>query len=573
MKCPHCQAENDANALSCSQCKQKLLITRVLNSSLTYQWSSLPDRTIGAIQQPSLKKSGTLRHVYEPLPIDAIVGDRYLVLGFPNQSADQQIYQVRDIQGMLKCTKCGLFGKTTEKYCRQCGATLQGEQPYYSHFILTESAERSGLGVLSEFMGTTEGVLPVFDRFSQRFGGQERYYLVTELGGQSFATLSRRQELGYLFQWGEQLAKGLELIHNKGWAFRKIVAEGIRVEGNRAVWSDFSQIVPVDEQSKQINLVELVNLFQQYAMGNASPTSQKQLPSAVRKFFQELSNITFPISAPLLAKRFREVGEQIRRPSSIDFRIGRRSDVGMVRQLNEDSLLVLDLTSNNQSLNRPMALLAIADGMGGHEGGEVASGLAVQTLASLALSDLLLPVLDDSQSADCEAWLKKAVQASNNAVCQRAKQRSSDMGTTVVVAVVIGNQCHIAHVGDSRAYHINATQIRQITADHSLVARLVAVGQITPEEARHHPQSNVVYRTLGDKTSLEVDISKVTIEPNDFLLLCSDGVTGLLEDKEIHQIITSAATPQIGCDELIAEANRAGGDDNISVIILKLVAI
>jgi protein phosphatase len=145
------------------------------------------------------------------------------------------------------------------------------------------------------------------------------------------------------------------------------------------------------------------------------------------------------------------------------------------------------------------------------------------------------------------------------------------MGSTLVAAVLEGNKAWVAHVGDSRVYLINAQGIQQITTDHSLVERLIATHQITREEARHHPQRNVIYRTIGDKLKVDVEVSTHNLSVGDYLLLCSDGLSGMVEDQAMLQIVRQTASPQAACDELIAAANAAGGEDNISVIIVAII--
>jgi protein phosphatase len=130
---------------------------------------------------------------------------------------------------------------------------------------------------------------------------------------------------------------------------------------------------------------------------------------------------------------------------------------------------------------------------------------------------------------------------------------------------------YIAHVGDSRAYRISAQGIQRLTLDHSLVERLIATHQITREEARFHPQRNVIYRTIGDKSKIEVEVSANLLDPGDYLLLCSDGLSGMLDDQTILKRVLEASDPQAACDALVAAANAAGGDDNISVVLVQVV--
>jgi protein phosphatase len=194
----------------------------------------------------------------------------------------------------------------------------------------------------------------------------------------------------------------------------------------------------------------------------------------------------------------------------------------------------------------------------------VASRLVVDTLARHALGELILPtVAEGTRPLDVQTWLVNAVQTANRAVLDQRRAANTDMGSTLVMAVIDGTTARIANVGDSRAYLINAAGIRRVTIDHSLVERLIATGQLTPEEARHHPQRNVIYRTMGDRAQVEVDTFVQALTPGDRLLLCSDGLSGMLEDRDLQRIVMQASSPQDACRQLIAAANANGGDDNI----------
>jgi serine/threonine protein phosphatase PrpC len=235
---------------------------------------------------------------------------------------------------------------------------------------------------------------------------------------------------------------------------------------------------------------------------------------------------------------------------------------------------VLELDRVHRSISQPMGLYVVADGMGGHAAGDVASGLAISTMAENMATHLLVPQLssavNSNEAFDAQLWLANAVQAANEAVYAQRQSTDTNMGTTLVAALIIGNKVHIANVGDSRAYLINTNdEIRQITTDHSLVERLIATGQIQPDEARAHPQRNVIYRTIGDKEKAQVDFFVQNLNPGDSLLLCSDGLSGKIEDAEISQIINSSQSPQEACERLIQAANDSGGDDNITAIIVQ----
>ena len=249
---------------------------------------------------------------------------------------------------------------------------------------------------------------------------------------------------------------------------------------------------------------------------------------------------------------------------------GRCTHVGMVRTLNEDSLAVVEINRIEQSISRPIGVYVVADGMGGHAAGEVASGLIVDTIAGKALVELMTPQAQAVKPVVSD-WLRIAVEAANTEVFNLRKSAGTDMGSTMIAAAVIGNQAFFTHIGDSRIYLINAKGIKRLTVDHSLVERLIATHQITREEARYHPQRNVIYRTIGDKPKIEVEVNSLTLAVGDQLLLCSDGLSGMLEDDRIINVVSSASDPQAACEALIEAANAAGGQDNVSVVIVKVV--
>lgn len=262
--------------------------------------------------------------------------------------------------------------------------------------------------------------------------------------------------------------------------------------------------------------------------------------------------------------------ETVRVHRSLDLRVGRLTHPGRVRELNEDSLLTLEFVWSNQSVSRPAGLFIVADGMGGHEAGEIASGMLIRAIARRAASEWLPRVASPGDEAtDDGAWLADAIQGGNEEIYEWAHGAGYEMGTTVVAALIIGDRGHVAHVGDSRAYRINPAGIERLTADHSLVESLVVSNQISREEARDHPQANVIYRTIGDRRQVAIDTQSVHLAPGDHLLLCSDGLSGMLTDEIMRRLVMDAASPQAACDALIDAANRAGGEDNITAIVVK----
>ena len=248
---------------------------------------------------------------------------------------------------------------------------------------------------------------------------------------------------------------------------------------------------------------------------------------------------------------------------------GQSTDVGMVRTNNQDSMMSLYYSSRSTD-NRPdFGLFVVADGMGGHHDGEKASAIVTRTVAQHVINNIFLPMMsnaeDDVDRPPLTESLTEAIQTANSDVLADVP----DGGTTVTAVAVVGDLAYFAHVGDSRAYLITKDGgIEQITRDHSLVQRLIELDQLTEEEAQDHPQQNVLYRAIGQNDTLEVDALTRRLPPNSHLLLCSDGLWGVVENDIILQIIRENPNPQTACDKLVAMANTMGGKDNITAILL-----
>ena len=261
-------------------------------------------------------------------------------------------------------------------------------------------------------------------------------------------------------------------------------------------------------------------------------------------------------------------------PGTVRLVAGQRSIPGQVRDLNEDSLLVLTMSPVFQSQTGPaISLFAVADGMGGHEGGEIASRLALQVLAEGIVGNIALPSLAGEAIPDdgILSRLQQTVAAANDAVYLARQKRGTDMGTTLTALLVRDQQLFVAHVGDSRAFRWNAVGLQQLTVDHSLVATMVARGQITADEIYTHPQRSIIYRSIGDRPTVEVDTAVWPLAAGDRLIACSDGLWEMLRNEGIQDGLMAESDPQAACDLLVSRANAAGGDDNISVVAVEVV--
>lgn len=413
-------------------------------------------------------------------------------------------------QGIRACTNCGMLLKAGVRFCTRCGAAVAAE------------AEEIALA------------------------GGRRLHLSAD-------TLSLREllavvEAGVLY-----------------WRRRLESDEGVARERAAAAIKELSQI--------------LDSLATQIAQGRETVRVTGHLPpqllapqpcSLCGRGNREGAKYCIACGAPLRPG----VRPAMTPPAPLSLSIAARSDVGRVRALNEDTFYAGEFARADGAVG---TLLLVADGMGGHEAGEVAARLARD-----GLKQALTAALSVGVPADDTAWhalLRRSVAEANRQIFDHARANPGrrGMGTTLTVAVLAGRRAHLAHVGDSRAYLINAQGLggegltwSQLTMDHSLVARLVDIGQLTPEQARNHPQRNVVYRSLGSDPTVEVDTLSQALAPGDQLLLCSDGLVSHVEDAELVAITLAERSADRACERLVALANERGGTDNISVVLARL---
>jgi serine/threonine protein phosphatase PrpC len=283
-------------------------------------------------------------------------------------------------------------------------------------------------------------------------------------------------------------------------------------------------------------------------------------------------------TAPLPSEVMAPFADGATRPLSEDVMIafmgnghltfGQATDVGLVRTNNQDAAYSF-FSTNRSSDERPdFGLFVVADGMGGHQDGEKASALAARTVATYVLNTILIPLMtgDNENQDPITEILTAAIVKANSEVIHNVP----DGGTTVTSMVIIGDLAYIAHVGDSRLYLIAKDSIEQLTRDHSLVQRLIELDQLTPAEAAEHPNKNMLYRALGQNETVEVDTLTRRLPPKSRLLLCSDGLWNVVEDREIVEIVKQTANPQEACNKLIALANTRGGGDNVTVLLLHM---
>jgi len=249
--------------------------------------------------------------------------------------------------------------------------------------------------------------------------------------------------------------------------------------------------------------------------------------------------------------------------SEVKLTINGISDVGCVREGNEDSI----------AWDARLGLIMLADGMGGHNAGEVASALAVETIKT-ALQDVLAPEIQAADIIDYLDAVREAVAFANQEILEQAQMKveCAGMGTTLVMGLFRTNSVILAHVGDSRIYRYRHGELEQMTSDHSLVQEMVDSGYLSQEEAQQSASKNLITRALGIAQEVDVDVKEVPVQRDDVFLMCSDGLSDLVNDQEICKVIRNAGQDMgLAAHGLVNLANEYGGTDNISVILINMI--
>ncbi len=609
MKCPNCGHENQQDARFCHHC----------NTALTAQNSAAPNVS-PPLPSASLHDTRPLSEssvvVFAPLPEGALLHDgQYVVLAVRTTDEQLNVYLVEDTTPIRLCLNCqAQTSELEEQFCFFCGTDISGIEPLHLRYLMRENADVQTFAVETRLLGMHikhPGLLLPHDIFVEAPYGPaghrppRRYLVEQEFSSSPATALPAPQKLNWVMKWGVSLAQALDYLHRHqvtlhgpspvasaepsfggdvgGDAPTGAGLENIAVGEGTACWAHLgaAYIIPLAERSQAADyfvqdVQGLATALLYLATGEQEYTADLSLPEQVATVFSQALATPNEITATDFATALEAALEKLLRPDSVTLVVGCSTDVGQVRSLNEDSLLTLDIASVFRSVNAPVGLFVVADGMGGHEAGDVASQLSIRAVAQVAIGEILAPAASGEPLPQVKEWLTGSIQAANQAVYDQCEATDSDMGTTLVMALFVGDTATVANVGDSRAYLLRQKEeekegeIVQITTDHSLVERLVAIGQLTPEEAARHPQKNVIYRVIGDKHPPEVDLFEESLNPGEALLLCSDGLSGMVTDEKMWHIWHTSASPQEACDRLIKAANQAGGVDNITAVIVQV---
>ncbi len=541
-------------------------IKRWLVSSLRGILHSLED-PIPKDNDPKLEGSKTIRlsprdfktqmlRKKEILGGGTILKERYRIEEFLRSEGGMNKYLAVKAgeEAVRSCWDCGNEAKDlADPFCSICGAELRKKV-----YLITEAplgdffspeAELLSKGVLNP------GVKRIYDVFEQR----ERSYLVEDwLPGGPLAEVARPLEKGRVKEMAIALAETLGYLHQKGICRINLGEENIQLYGGLLKVSSLvgcniePGVAPAKERKKDL---KNLNRTLRGLLGD-DPNS-----SSLQEIFEDGARGKFSSAEEMLKKLERLDLSEILTIKELP-NAGGLTDVGRVRSFNEDNFIMERLTD-------VLGLYLVADGMGGHEGGEIASRLAANTILEEVRKGL--GAVDAARSReDYLKILKGSMEKANHAVYQYGRENQKDMGTTATAALVHHHEVYLANIGDSRAYRIAPEEITRLTVDHSLVAKLISLGRLSPEEARDHPKSNVLYRCIGTEKKVEVDLFDLEGKEGEFLLLCSDGLWGELKDEQIHSIVRECSSPQQGCWELVRAAKEQGGRDNITAVLVRL---
>jgi PPM family protein phosphatase len=324
-----------------------------------------------------------------------------------------------------------------------------------------------------------------------------------------------------------------------------------------------------------------MNLFRRLFSQSASDSEQTDttMPAVqiTRDSSAEIGRVTKPLDGEVQFLNLTEGATRELPPDIIiappavtsnQLNLGYGTDVGAIRSINQDAVYTFLATPRSIDDMPDFGVFIVADGMGGHHDGEKASAAAMRVAATQIMKNIYVPMLagESVNQTPITETLIATVEKANAEVVAKVP----DGGTTLSMVVLIGGMAYIAHVGDSRIYLITRDSIEQITRDHSLVQRLIELGQLTQEEANNSNQSHMLYKALGQTETVEVDTLARRLPPRSKLLLCSDGLWNQVSDRDILEIIKQYPNPQDACNKLIATANMRGGIDNVTVVLLNL---
>lgn len=489
---------------------------------------------------------------------------------------------VRDLAPWQRCWACGsTANEADEAFCMDCGAAL--EQREYGAFLASGDA-LTGIALVAEVHdpAALELLPPLWERVSD---GNLVLAIIHDSGRPALNT-PLDETVALLV--GVSLSGLLQTLHAQQITLGSVTPGDLEaLAGGKARLRHAPAMQKfAAEDAEAATAADLVLLAELLEQLTATPRTTQRLSEdeaeeALEDAEASLSTVLRDVrtggmlSAADLHTRLSELLAERTNPQPLVQHVGAATDVGIVRDHNEDSYLTLSLGLDNDSRAQRWGVYIVSDGMGGHAAGERASGLAVRGAAELLLNEYLTQAMamdhtfDEAEARDV---VRRAVLQANMAIVRESRAQGNDMGATLTMALVVGDRAIIGNVGDSRTYLYREGKLRRISNDHSLVMRLVELGQISETDIYTHPQRNAVLRSLGDREEVEVDVFVERVRPGDELMLCSDGQWEMTHDPEMERILARPDTPDAICTALVHAANQAGGEDNICVVLVRFSA-
>lgn len=607
MVCPNCGYQNAATSRFCRQCGTTLssstltttihaaeppaqAITQPVVAPMTDEDAALQEELVTQPVNPE-PASGKETGATDPPLQPGTTVEGYTIIELRDERDGRRTYRAEAPANV--CAQCGTQATDpSSRFCENCGAELL---PRDVLLIEDSASSEQSSGPWQAIDLPDDPVRALLPPLTQVQQDGKSYLVVEEAvpGWQSLAEL--------LSGYGEspeqpaaleeedalpialQLSQLIQYLHRNNLALGDLsLAQLLLGPQQRLRLRDVQSIQPLTDATQKADLMQLHHTLEDLTR---TPRATRKLDAATveggstaPKSLQEvlaMARMGGLASADDWVNALSAVAESKRAVQGLRTRIGAQSHVGMVRELNEDALLTMDWKMDVAGRPINAGLYVVADGMGGHAAGEVASTLAVQNMASIASSGLMELLadsnvgLDDSQLGDIAL---RASEQANMAVVQEGRRRNNDMGTTLTFALVVGDRCVIGNVGDSRTYLIRDGQMQRISKDHSLVQRLVDVGQIQPDEIYTHPHRNAILRSLGEQPQVQVDLFPLRLQDGDIVFCCSDGQWEMVRDPRMSEIIQAAPDPQAAVEQLIAEGNQNGGEDNITAVLVQFQA-